>query len=353
MAYMTIEHKSFTVEFETPEIYVDNQARKRSGHMTHALAEFAPNCFIDFNSNCSANRRGGHSAYGWVEYRISRDGGKTYSDIKTLPYSVESILDGRWTVSAEKAVVCDDGSIVLFLLRNTMLTEGCCEPWLTPMYTRSTDQGETWEEVKELTPYRGRVYDAVYRDGVIYALEFCNKDFAGTDPEHLYRVFRSCDYGLTFEEHSVIPFDTLRRGYGSLLFDDKGRLHAYAYNEGAERYMDHAVSEDNGKTWTVVAPCYLDKAIRNPQTALFEGIYFLHGRSEGAMGFVFYTSENGYEWDEGILLAHNPKPIGCFYSNNIALRDEQGAFLMVQYSESYDGTDRVNVKHVKLRVKKH
>ena len=70
------------------------------------------------------------------------------------------------------------------------------------------------------------------------------------------------------------------------------------------------------------------------------------------MGFAFYTSENGYDWDEGILLAHNPKPIGCFYSNNIALRDEQGKFLMVQYSESYDGTDRVNVKHVKLRVKR-
>ena len=67
MCYMKIEHERYCVEFETPEMYVDNKARGRSGHMSHALAEFAPNCFIDFNSNCSANRRGGHSAYGWVE----------------------------------------------------------------------------------------------------------------------------------------------------------------------------------------------------------------------------------------------------------------------------------------------
>ena len=172
MPYMTIEHDNYTVEFDTPEVYVDNQARRRSGHMSHALAEFAPNCFIDFNSNCSHDRRGGHSAFGFVEYRISRDGGKTYSDIRILPCSMDALLDGRWTISAEKAVACSDGSIVLFLLRNTTLTEGCCEPWLTPMYIRSTDQGQTWSEAKELSPDRGRVYDALYRDGVIYALEF-------------------------------------------------------------------------------------------------------------------------------------------------------------------------------------
>jgi len=353
MPYMTIEHDNYTVEFDTPEVYVDNQARRRSGHMSHALAEFAPNCFIDFNSNCSHDRRGGHSAFGFVEYRISRDGGRTYSDIHTLPCSMDALFDGRWTISAEKAVACSDGSIVLFLLRNTTLTEGCCEPWLTPLYTRSTDQGQTWSEAKELSPYRGRVYDALYRDGVIYALEFCNKDFLGSDPEHLYRIYVSYDNGLTFTEHSIVPFDTLRRGYGSLLFDKQGRLHAYAYNEGDERHMDHAISCDNGKTWTVLEPCYLDKAIRNPQTALLDGVYLLHGRSENAMGFAFYSSLDGSNWDDGILLAHNPKPIGDFYSNNLVLRDEFGPFLLVQYSETFDGTDRVNVKHVRLRIKKH
>lgn len=48
--------------------------------MSHAMAEFAQGRFIDFNSNCSAVRLGGHFPYGWVEYRISEDI-KKWSDI--------------------------------------------------------------------------------------------------------------------------------------------------------------------------------------------------------------------------------------------------------------------------------
>ena len=91
---MEIIRKNYSVDISEPTLYVDNQSRGRSGHMTHAMAEFAPGCFIDFNSNCSAERWGGHSPYGWVEYRISKDSGKTYSEVKTLPYSVECFLDG-------------------------------------------------------------------------------------------------------------------------------------------------------------------------------------------------------------------------------------------------------------------
>ena len=80
MGITKIERENYTVEFETPTVYIDNKSRKRSGHMTHAMAEFAPDCFIDFNSNCSAVRHGGHMPYGWVEYKISKDGGKTYSE---------------------------------------------------------------------------------------------------------------------------------------------------------------------------------------------------------------------------------------------------------------------------------
>ena len=80
-----IKRKNYTVLLSDPILYVDNKSRGRSGHMTHALAEFAPGTFIDFNSNCSALRWNGHSPYGWVEYRISRDGGKTYGEVKGRP----------------------------------------------------------------------------------------------------------------------------------------------------------------------------------------------------------------------------------------------------------------------------
>ena len=80
-------HENYRVVFENEELYVDNQSRKRSGHMTHAMTELSSDAFIDFNSNCSAVRLGGHSAYGWVEYRISEDNGRAYGETRVFPYS--------------------------------------------------------------------------------------------------------------------------------------------------------------------------------------------------------------------------------------------------------------------------
>ena len=50
---MEIKRKDFTVLLEEPTLYVDNESRFRSGHMSHAMAEFGDGKFIDFNSNCS------------------------------------------------------------------------------------------------------------------------------------------------------------------------------------------------------------------------------------------------------------------------------------------------------------
>ena len=351
MSYKEIVHDGYRVVFEKPEIYVNNEARKRSGHMTHAMAQFAPDTFIDFNANCSATRAGGHSVYGWVEYRISRDAGKTYSAPQTFPYSMESFLEGNWTVSVEKAVACYDGTIVALCLRNTMLTEVCCEPWLTPVCVRSTDGGKTWTEPYECIPYNGRIYDAVYKDGVIYAMIFCNEHFLGSTPEHVYRIYVSEDNGQSFTERCVVPFpDTTQRGYCSMIFDEAGNLHAYAYNEAKEREMDHAVSSDCGRTWTVTEPCFVEKGIRNPQTALIDGVYVLHGRGGGHRGFVFYSSTDAVHWDEGIYLGDCSG--GCYYSNNVNLKDEKGDFLLVQYSDVYGGYGMVNAMHMRLRIER-
>ena len=351
MEHTKIIREHYTAELEAPEIYVDNEKRRRSGHMSHAMAEFAPNSFIDFNSNCSAVLWNGHMPYGWVEYRISEDAGKTYSDIYTLQYSMDEFLDGVTMISVEKAVACDDGTIVALCLRNDGTHKYRCEPWDTPTFITSSDKGKTWSEPKVYSPYRGRTYDAFYHDGVIYVYHLCNEHFTGTLPEHVYRLYRSYDNGKTFEEASVLPIDPIGRGYGSILMDDKQVLHAYAYNVNAEEQMDHAVSYDFGKTWTLLEPCYLAKGIRNPQTALIDGVYVLHGRAGGLKGFVLYTSEDGSHWDEGTMLVHK-EGVSAYYSNNINLKDEKGNFLLIQYSESYDG-NRVNVMHQKLRIKKN
>ena len=49
-----IKRDNYTIRFSEPTLYVDNKSRNRSGHMTHALAEWAPVKLIDFNSNCTA-----------------------------------------------------------------------------------------------------------------------------------------------------------------------------------------------------------------------------------------------------------------------------------------------------------
>ena len=350
MSYANIKRKNYEVIFEEPTVYVDNQARKRSGHMTHAMAPFDENSFIDFNSNCSAVRWDGHMPYGWVEYRTTTDGGETYSDIKELEYSKQCFFDGIHTISVEKAVGCDDGTVVALCLRNSALDPSFCEPWDTPTVIRTTDQGRTWSKPVECIPYKGRIYDALYHKGVIYVYIFCNEHFLGETEEHKYRVYKSYDNGLTFEETSVVPFDTKGRGYGSIIFDNNYHLHAYTYIYPDETVIDHAVSDDFGETWTVLPQCKVPLGARNPQTALIDGVFLLHARSADCKSFVFYTSEDGADWDEGTRLTNHIQG-GQYYSNNINLSDEQGNFLLVQYSEIFE-SQKVNVKHMKIRIKK-
>ncbi len=351
MSDLKIPFNNYVLEFEEPVLYVDNEKRGRSGHMTHAMAEFAPNCFIDFNSNCTIHRIDGHTPYGFIEYRISRDGGNTYSDIQILDYSMKSLLDGVYAISVEKAVACDDGTIVAFCLRNNAIDVWSCLPWVTPTVVRSTDQGKTWSEPVECIPFSGRIYDAIYKDGVIYVLIFCNPNHLGKDPEqHKYRVYKSFDNGVTFEEASVIPFDIIDRGYGSFVFDGENRLHAYTYYKTDETLIDHAVSDDFGLSWEIMEQCHVDKGVRNPQTAYIDGIFVMHGRSADEDKFVFYASLDGSVWSDAAIIAQT-NPSGQYYSNNLILNDENGNFLLVQYSEQYHGS-KVNVKHLKMRVRK-
>lgn len=348
-----IKRKNYTIELSEPTLYVDNKSRNRSGHMTHAMAEFAPGKLICFNSNCTAVKYWGHSTFGWVEYRISEDGGETYSEVYELPYSKKALYDGIYVISVEKAVACDDGRIVAICLRND--ADELCQPWDTPMTVTSFDGGKTWTEEKELCGYKGRVYDACYHNGIIYVLEFCNDgtgDFCGEKEEHVYRIFTSRNNGESFEELCVVPIPSFGRGYGAMLFDDSGLLHIYAYNVNDEKHMDHIISHDCGITWEKPDTCFLKEGIRNPQVAQIDGIYVAHGRNKTPPdGFVLYTSEDGQNWDEGCYLGHEEG--GCYYSNNIVLKNSEGKNrLLIQYSEMYGRDLCVNVKHIWMSVEK-
>ncbi len=349
---MEIVRDEFSVVLEEPTLYVDNQSRKRSGHMSHAMAEFKKGSFIDFNANSSAVRHAGHSPFGWVEYRISRDSGKSFSDIKTLPYSYQSLLDGVYSISVEKAVATDSGKIIAFCLRNSIYGNSVgCTPWASPTYIISDDEGESWTAPRELTHRKGRIYDALYHKGSIYVLMFENDDFLGKTDENKFVLLKSDDEGESFYEASILPTPGIERAYCAMIFDQNGALHFYGYNAAAEDYLDHAVSRDFGKSWTATEPSYIDKGIRNPQIGFVDGVYILHGRAGGVKGFVLYSSSDAVHFDSGTMLIEKPGAY-CFYSNNITLEDEEGKFLLLQYSDTYDSSCRVNVWHQKLRIKK-
>lgn len=351
----SFKREHYTVNLSEPILYVDNESRGRSGHMSHAMAEFAPNKVIDFNSNCSAAIHGGHSTFGWIEYRISEDGGETFSEIYDFPYSKKHLLDGTHTVAVEKAVGCDNGRIVSFCLLNDI--HALCEPWIDPpVVITSDDGGKSWSNEKKFFPHCGRIYDAIYHKGIIYVVQFCNDatiNFIGNKEEHVYRIYISRDNGDSFEELSIVPTDTFGRAYASLIFDANDKLHMYTYNVNDEHNPDHLVSDDFGESWTNAGTCRLAKGSRNIQTALIDGVFVLHCRGEeiNRNKLALYTSEDGYNWDEGEFVdstEHNT----CFYSNNLLLKDKNGKNrLLIQYSHSY--FDKcVNIKHMWLNIEK-
>lgn len=335
-------------------MFVDNQKRKRSGHMTHALVEYAQNSMLAFFSNCSAAIEQGHTGYGWVEYKRTTDGGQTWSEPIILDYSLNSLHDGLFNISCEKAVYTDDGKIILFCLRNKKITRW--EPYLEPTYLISEDNGVTWSEPKAFCPYRGRIMDALYKDGVIYVIHFCNDaeiKWTGNLPEHVYRFYTSTNNGESFEEISVLPFETFGRHYGALEWLPDGGLIAYIYNENDEYNLDYCISYDKGVTWTSPQKSYFKKRIRNPQMCYFKGTYFMHGRSGNndpilPFNFVLYTSEDGINWDEGVYLRETvPEGRGnmAYYSNNLVTGRFGGPErLLIQASDAYY-LGCVNIKH--------
>lgn len=336
------------------EVFVDHESAGRSGHMSHALVEYAPGRVLAFYSNCSLNRNKGHNGFGWIETRRSVDGARTWSEAEKVPYTWNAFMNDPFTVSIEKAVVTGENQIVAFCTRNT--NPNGWEPYLTPTVIRSSDGGFTWSEAKEMCAVRGRIYDAFFSDGEIFAFMQANSDFLGTDPSHVYEIYRSADGGETFEKVSQLPGNAIGHAYGALKKRDDGSLIAYTYNSGDEFNLDWFVSRDMGKTWTESGKSFCAKRIRNPQIARVRGGYVLHGRSGAGsfvlpMNFVFYTSEDGIHWDEGMYL-HEVRPGAstAYYSNNLILNDPDGSQrLLIQSSVAYREA-RTNIYHWMLEM---
>ena len=328
------------IVFTGKETFVDHEKNNRSGHLGHAMVECNDGSIIAFYSNCAGESgiewgHPGHSMFGWVEYKRSFDHGLTWGEAKILPYSYETFLQGVHRIGCEKAVCCDDGTIVVFCLRSLGMY---FEPYDTPVCVLSHDYGETWSEPISVSDERGRMYDAIYRDGRIYLLEFCystEKGFICAEEGKFYKIFASDDNGQSFYEYTTIPFNTIGHAYGNMIFRPDGSLVFYGYNEKDEYNLTALISPDGGKTWGEPFKMPVAKIARNPQVGYVNGMYILQGRSEGGFNFVAYYSKDGIHWDEGTKINEGHVG-GCYYSNNITVHDADGKErLLMQYSESY------------------
>ncbi len=338
-------------------LFIDHSKAGRSGHLGHALVEYGPGKILAFYPNCSDDNKG-HSAVGWMEYKRSEDGGKTWSKPNVLTYT-KDLLSRKLSAFAEKAVLTDEGHIVLFSLVCDISTDTVWSHFQKPIYVISKDQGRTWSEPAELGDKRGRVYDACYVNGEILALHFANDNdinFLGNKKEHVYELFVSNDGGGTFTKRSELPFDTTARSYGTMGMLESGKLVVYIYNRDNEQESDYVLSDDGGRTWSQPKTAHLAKKIRNPQFISMDGCYFMHGRS-GSLGeekghMVLYSSRDGLTWDEGVYLRKREAGLGA-YSNSVVVSSKDPDApkrLLIQASHAYE-LNKTNVLHWWLTVR--
>lgn len=332
-------------------LHVDHQKNFRSGHMGHALVEYKKDCILSFYSNCSATRNidcPGHNGFGWMEYKRSTDGGITWSEPKVLDYTYDAFINQPFTVSCEKAVSVKENEIVLFGVRN--LNPNGWDPFLSPIVFRSEDGGETWSEPVEVCSNRGRIYDAMVCDGIIYfVMVDAGGEWKTSTPDDHYSFYKSEDGGKTFTFVSHVPA-VENNAYGDIEVMEDGAFICYIYNLKDEYNLNYHISYDKGLTWTKSGKSFLAKRIRNPQVARVKGGYILHGRSgcetfELPFHFVLYTSKDGINWDEGTYICMENSGRNAYYSNNLVRDNEDGSQrILIQSSVPYDGP-RVNVAH--------
>lgn len=342
-------------------LFVNHEENFRSGHLSHAMVEYEKDKILCFYANCSGELIEGHNGVGWLCYKRSLDGGKTWCEDKPFPYSKELYdMNCGVTSLAEKAILAPDGSIVLF---NLICCNRMCwdlwEPYWCS-YMKSTDGGYTWTKPKMMIndPDQrnrfGRVYDVRLIDNRIYAL-YCESDDDTQDHNH-YHIYVSDDCGESFERLSSLDFP-INCFYGALALLDDGRLAAYVYTPDDEHCLLCSLSNDMGKSWGNYIKLNFQKMIRNPQIVKFKDTYFCFGRSgnndpketrtDPELGHaVLYTSPDGLNWDEGRYLRMRTAQAGS-YSNTLitgTFESEDKERLLYQTSFAYN-RHRTNVLH--------
>lgn len=370
------DNKGFKI---TPEdipntgiLFVDHEKNNRSGHTPQPLIECKNGDIIAFYTNTWAETLSGHSCAGWSSYRRSTDGGKTWSYPVDLEYS-KNIWDGAEIFSALVfgLVAAPNGTLIATVVRYEN------HRWLKqlpPVYLLSYDHGQTWTEPREFDKSAtvddiAVTYGACFvNEGEVFIVFNGDARNMSVDSQMPHSMYVSSDNGESFSKRSVLPFDGANF-YETAAALDNGDIIVYTYpwrghrGETDEFNMEYVISKDMGHTWSEVRRSYFAKAIRNPQMSGKTGdFYFMHGRSgsyghgrpahdgdPGRQNFVLYSSRDGINWDEGILLMSREVTPGGgdSYSGNTIIGKydpKTPERLLIQADISYRGP-RTNIHH--------
>lgn len=110
--------------------------------------EYEDGKILAFYPNCNEDNKG-HSAVGWMEYKRSEDYGETWSEPIVLDYSKNLFDEGqeggpnteKFSAFGEKAVLTDNGDIVLFFLVCNITHDAIWRRFQIPTYIISEDGG--------------------------------------------------------------------------------------------------------------------------------------------------------------------------------------------------------------------
>ena len=354
-------------------LFVDHEINHRSGHGGHAMTECKNGDIIAFYMNVWAENWQGHSCAGWSSYKRSTDGGKTWGDPVDFEYSVElwnrtDVLSGM----VFDVTTAPNGTLIATVIR---FKHARWDVQYPPAYLLSHDNGHTWDGPYEFDE-SVTAHDISITFGATFVREnevfiVFNGDSIPYSPvsDRPHSLWVSDNNGESFSQRSVLPFDGARY-YETAAVLDNGDIIVYTYpwsvprEEIDEFNLEYVISKDGGFTWSEVKTTYFAKALRNPQMSEKIGdYYFIHGRSgsyrhnrpahdndPGPQNFVLYSSKDGINWCDGVLLVSRDKTPGQsdFYSGNTVIGKYDPSTpkrLLIQADVSYDGTRRVNIHH--------
>lgn len=327
-------------------LFVDNQSSLRSGHGGQAITECTNGDIIAFYSNVEGGIDNGHNVAGWAEYKISSDGGKTWS----APYVFgpsKQVWDNRTNTNSVSLLIWElvtapDGTVIAFgRTSNNEIRWGGDAP---PVYYLSKDHGRTWSSAQRVdereTSKIDREEASLVHNQEIYVLY--HEYYASN---RKFRLYVSKDNGHSFEERSTLPFPN-KQWYGTMGVLPDGKLIVYTYNtddDGAR--IQYVTSIDQGKTWSYVQETTLAKRIRKPRmTSKLGDYYFMIGRSghEGpdSRHLVLYSSKDGINWDNGVFLNKGGKDVDSYSANEVIGKYNTAVKkrLLIQSSVCYEQT---------------